>query len=201
MTDARGASCAVWPRPLRRSPPEKPRLRENGETTFDAVDRGPIRANNRKPGGSHLPLPGTTTGKESWATAANLRSQVTEILGGCRRSTPKGLRNYAILLLLARLGLRAKEVGALRLRDGRTSSSLTARGGGLPLGVIGFGALPLAQDRWQPLSPDAEGMAKPLPETEWRSDPLEKRVTDVQGKHCGPARLFPEDPVWDWLPT
>ena len=33
------------------------------------MDRGPIRANNRKPGGSHLPLPGTTTGKESWAGA------------------------------------------------------------------------------------------------------------------------------------
>ena len=43
--------------------------------------------------------------------------QVTEILNGCRRSTPKGLRNYAILLLLARLGLRAKEVVALRLDD------------------------------------------------------------------------------------
>ena len=42
MTDAPGASSAVWPRPLRRSPPEKPRLQENGETTFGAVDRGPV---------------------------------------------------------------------------------------------------------------------------------------------------------------
>ena len=42
MTDAPGASSAVWPRPLRQSPPEKPRLRENGETTFGAVDRGPV---------------------------------------------------------------------------------------------------------------------------------------------------------------
>ena len=39
----------------------KPRLRENGETTFDAVERGPLRANNPKSGGSHRPLPGTTS--------------------------------------------------------------------------------------------------------------------------------------------
>ena len=42
MADARGASSAGWPRPLLRSPPEKPRLRENGETTFGSVDRGPV---------------------------------------------------------------------------------------------------------------------------------------------------------------
>ena len=46
MTDAPGASGAVWPRSLRRSPPEQARLRENGETTFGAVDRGPVRTNN-----------------------------------------------------------------------------------------------------------------------------------------------------------
>ena len=34
----------------------KPRQRENGETTFGAVDRGPVRANNGKPVGSHRPL-------------------------------------------------------------------------------------------------------------------------------------------------
>ena len=33
MTDAPGASGAVWLRTLRRSPPEQARLRENGETT------------------------------------------------------------------------------------------------------------------------------------------------------------------------
>ena len=42
MTDAPGASGAVWPRSLRRSPPEQARLRENGETTFGAVDRDPV---------------------------------------------------------------------------------------------------------------------------------------------------------------
>ena len=50
MTDAPGASGAVWPRSLRRSPPEQARLRENGETTFGAVDRGPVRANKRETG-------------------------------------------------------------------------------------------------------------------------------------------------------
>ena len=34
VTDAPRASCAVWRRTLRWSPPEQARLRENGETTF-----------------------------------------------------------------------------------------------------------------------------------------------------------------------
>lgn len=43
--------------------------------------------------------------------------QVEQILDHCDRSTSKGRRDYAILLLLARLGLRAGEVAALRLDD------------------------------------------------------------------------------------
>lgn len=39
------------------------------------------------------------------------------LLQSCDRSTPKGQRDYAILLLLARLGLRAGEVAALTLDD------------------------------------------------------------------------------------
>src|SRR5437868_3611176 len=38
---------------------------------------------------------------------------VDYLLHSCERSTPKGQRDYAILLLLARLGLRAGEVVAL----------------------------------------------------------------------------------------
>lgn len=46
-----------------------------------------------------------------------LRSEeVTQILTGCP-STPKGIRDRAILLLLTRLGLRAGDVAALRLSD------------------------------------------------------------------------------------
>ena len=44
-------------------------------------------------------------------------AQVREVLCHCDRSTPLGRRNYAILLLLARLGLRAGEVVRLNLED------------------------------------------------------------------------------------
>jgi integrase len=42
---------------------------------------------------------------------------VQRVLDGCERTAPVGKRDYAILLLLARLGLRAGEVSALRLED------------------------------------------------------------------------------------
>src|SRR5215469_4301055 len=43
--------------------------------------------------------------------------QVEQMLASCDRTTPVGKRNYAILLLLARLGLRAGEIVALALDD------------------------------------------------------------------------------------
>jgi site-specific recombinase XerD len=43
--------------------------------------------------------------------------QVTAIVDGCDRGTPAGRREYAILLMLARLGLRACEVATLSLDD------------------------------------------------------------------------------------
>ena len=43
--------------------------------------------------------------------------QAEQILDHCDRGTAKGRRDYAVLLLLARLGLRAGEVVALRLDD------------------------------------------------------------------------------------
>jgi integrase/recombinase XerD len=43
--------------------------------------------------------------------------QVESVLRHCDRRTPRGLRDYAILLLLARLGLRAGEVVAMELDD------------------------------------------------------------------------------------
>jgi integrase/recombinase XerD len=45
------------------------------------------------------------------------RKQVTRVLAGCNRKTATGRRDFAVLLLLARLGLRAGEVAALRLKD------------------------------------------------------------------------------------
>jgi integrase/recombinase XerD len=45
------------------------------------------------------------------------REQVAALLGSCDRGTAVGRRDLAILTLLARLGLRAGEVAALRLED------------------------------------------------------------------------------------
>lgn len=44
-------------------------------------------------------------------------TQVRQVLRHCDRSTARGRRNYAILLLLARLGLRACEIVGLNLDD------------------------------------------------------------------------------------
>jgi integrase/recombinase XerD len=43
--------------------------------------------------------------------------QVTALLASCDRDTAIGLRDFAVLTLLARLGLRAREVAALELDD------------------------------------------------------------------------------------
>jgi integrase/recombinase XerD len=43
--------------------------------------------------------------------------EVRRVLGGCDRNTSTGRRDYAVLLLLARLGLRAGEVVSLQLDD------------------------------------------------------------------------------------
>jgi len=43
--------------------------------------------------------------------------QVQQVLEHCERHTPAGIRDYAILLLLARLGLRAGEIVSLTLED------------------------------------------------------------------------------------
>lgn len=54
------------------------------------------------------------------------------LLKACDRSTPIGRRDYAILLLLARLGLRAGEVMALQIDDlNWRASEILVRGKGL----------------------------------------------------------------------
>jgi site-specific recombinase XerD len=60
-----------------------------------------------------------------------LPKQVQQILDRCERDSPMGLRDYAILLLLARLGLRANEIAMLTLDDiDWQSGQLIARGKG-----------------------------------------------------------------------
>ena len=58
--------------------------------------------------------------------------EVQRLLGACNRKTPAGRRDYAILLLLARLGLRAGEVVALKLEDiDWRAGEISVRGKGL----------------------------------------------------------------------
>jgi site-specific recombinase XerD len=58
--------------------------------------------------------------------------EVHRVLRACDRQTPIGRRNYAILLLLARLGLRAGEVVGLKLNDiDWRAGELIVRGKGL----------------------------------------------------------------------
>lgn len=57
--------------------------------------------------------------------------QIEQLLKSCDRSHPAGQRDYALFLLLARLGLRAGEVVALRLEDlDWRAGALTIRGKG-----------------------------------------------------------------------
>jgi site-specific recombinase XerD len=57
--------------------------------------------------------------------------QVQQVLNACDRRTAIGRRDYAILMLLARLGLRAKEIASLTLDDlDWGSGQLTVRGKG-----------------------------------------------------------------------
>src|SRR5207249_1214852 len=66
-------------------------------------------------------LTGVVPAVASWSLASVpkgfSRDQADRILKSCNRSTLIGRRDYAILLLLARLGLRAGEVARLELDD------------------------------------------------------------------------------------
>jgi site-specific recombinase XerD len=63
--------------------------------------------------------------------------QVARLLAGCDRSGPSGLRDFAVIVLMARLGLRAGEVGVLRLSDVDWQAGLmTVRGKGNRLDVL-----------------------------------------------------------------
>lgn len=58
-------------------------------------------------------------------------ADVASMLASCDRSTVGGRRNFAVLMLLSRLGLRACEVSAMRLDDiAWRSGELTVRGKG-----------------------------------------------------------------------
>lgn len=90
-------------------------LRQRGDIDIDLASAVPTMINWRLPG-----LPKSLPPE-----------QVETLLACCDRSTPAGRRDYAILLLLARLGLRAGEVVAMTLDDVDWEAGvLTVRGKG-----------------------------------------------------------------------
>lgn len=72
-------------------------------------------------GRTTVPLAAAVPAVASWRLAALPRglkaAEIEMLLAGCDRETAAGLRDYAVLSLLARLGLRGAEAAGLRLDD------------------------------------------------------------------------------------
>lgn len=70
-------------------------------------------------GGTQYDLAGTVPTVANWSMTAIPRAiapdHLRAVLASCRRDTPVGRRDYAILMLLARLGLRSSEIVSLTL--------------------------------------------------------------------------------------
>ena len=62
-------------------------------------------------------VPSTASWRLSGLPRALEPEQLQALLGGCDRGNPGGRRDYAVLVMLSRLGLRAGEVAALQLED------------------------------------------------------------------------------------
>ena len=87
-------------------------------------------------------------------------AEVSALLGSCDRAHPTGIRDFAVLVVLARLGLRAGEVAALQVGDvDWRSGLLVIRGKGrrsdrLPLSAEVGEALAAYLQRARPRTPD-----------------------------------------------
>jgi integrase/recombinase XerD len=72
-------------------------------------------------GRTAVPLAGAVPAVASWRLSALPRglpaAEIERLLAGCDRGTAAGLRDYAVLSLLARLGLRGAEAAGLQLGD------------------------------------------------------------------------------------
>ena len=79
-----------------------------------ALPRGP--AGSRTPVWSEA-VPRVARWRDATIPQFPARLDIDRLLAACDRNAPTGARDYAVLLLLARLGLRAVEVSRLRLDD------------------------------------------------------------------------------------
>jgi integrase/recombinase XerD len=72
-------------------------------------------------GRTAVPLAGAVPAVASWRQSALplglSQAEIGRLLAGCHRQTAAGLRDYAVLSLLARLGLRGAEAAGLQLGD------------------------------------------------------------------------------------
>jgi integrase/recombinase XerD len=72
-------------------------------------------------GRTAVPLAGAVPAVASWRLSALPRglpaAEIEQLLAGCDRDTAVGVRDYAVLSLLARLGLRGAEAAGLQLGD------------------------------------------------------------------------------------
>jgi site-specific recombinase XerD len=111
----------------RRMPPERARLLVTGLRSFLGYlrHRGDISSD----------LSASIPAVANWALSTVPKSlpagAAQEVIGHCHPTSPIEKRNYAILLLLARLGLRAGEIVALNLEDiDWEAGKMTIRGKG-----------------------------------------------------------------------
>jgi len=86
-------------------------------------------------GRTAVPLAAAVPAVASWRMAALPRGlstgEVERLLAGCDQTSPVGRRDYAVLCLLARLGLRGAEVAGLQLDDiDWRAGEITVRGKG-----------------------------------------------------------------------
>jgi site-specific recombinase XerD len=86
-------------------------------------------------GRTAVPLAGAVPAVASWRLSVLPRgltaAEVERLLAGCDRDTVAGLRDYAVLSLLARLGLRGAEAAGLQLGDvGWRAGEITVCGKG-----------------------------------------------------------------------
>jgi integrase/recombinase XerD len=90
-----------------------------------------LAAEGLAPAGLEAAVPAVAGRRDAGLPKALPPGQVAALLASCEQETATGLRDFAVLTLLSRLGLRAGEVAALELGDiGWRAGELLIRGKG-----------------------------------------------------------------------